>query len=252
MSLTQALEHLPISSSVYVVYATRQQRIHIVSRSVNSLYCVVKSQLEIESELMADDSAHLNQLFNSWTWQQGDDQSGFFDGVPAGSLLHQVRAGNSAPIIFDFSQPTAGGANTLIVPYERLEFNHSTLQTMFDNHRVPTLVDTNFGDLLLTGVDTLGVSIPTNPSEYIFVKIDQLASIQEHEFTNGSLFIETDLTGPLNQIELDAVRSIAVDIVRAAAASENHGAPLTQRMMDIIVSHSLSWPVVIHEHVIVE
>jgi hypothetical protein len=77
MSLTQALEHLPISSSVYVVYATRQQRIHIVSRSVNSLYCVVKSQLEIESELMADDSAHLNQLFNSWTWQQGDDQSGY-------------------------------------------------------------------------------------------------------------------------------------------------------------------------------
>jgi hypothetical protein len=30
-----------------------------------------------ESELMAVDSAHLNQLFNSWTWQQGDDQDGF-------------------------------------------------------------------------------------------------------------------------------------------------------------------------------
>ena len=77
MSLTQALQHFPLSSSVYVVYATRQQRIHIVSRSVNSLYCVVKSQLEIESELMAVDSAHLNQLFNSWTWQQGDDQKGW-------------------------------------------------------------------------------------------------------------------------------------------------------------------------------
>jgi hypothetical protein len=34
-------------------------------------------QLEIECELMAVDSAHLNQLFNSWTWQQGNDQSGF-------------------------------------------------------------------------------------------------------------------------------------------------------------------------------
>jgi hypothetical protein len=114
MSLTQALQHLLLSSSVYVVYATRQQRIHIVSRRVNSLYCVVKLQLEIECELMAVDSAHLNQLFNSWTWQQGDDQSGFFYGVPAGSLLHQVTAGNSAPIILDFSKPTAGG----IHPYQ--------------------------------------------------------------------------------------------------------------------------------------
>ena len=251
MSLTQALQHLPLSSSVYVVYATTQQRIHIVSRSVNSLYCVVKSQLEFESELMAVDSAHLNQLFNSWTWQQGDDQDGFFDGVPAGSLLHQVTAGNSAPIILDFSKPTAG-ANTLIVPYESFDLNHSTLQTLFDNHRVPTLVDTNFGDLLLTGGNTLGVSIPTNTSEYIFVKIDQLACINEREFTNGSCFIETLLTGPLNQMELDAVRSIAVDIVRAAAVSENHGSPLTKRMKDIIVSYSLSWPVVMHEHVIVE
>jgi hypothetical protein len=40
-------------------------------------YCVVKSQRENKDELMADDAAHLNQLFNSWTWQQGDDQSGF-------------------------------------------------------------------------------------------------------------------------------------------------------------------------------
>jgi len=95
-------------------------------------------------------------------------------------------------------------------------------------------------------------SSATYTSEYIFVKIDQLACINEREFTNGSCFIETLLTGPLNQMELDAVRSIAVDIVRAAAVSENHGSPLTQRMKDIILSYSLSWPVVMHEHVIVE
>ena len=60
MNLSQALQHLPISSSVYVVYAIQQQRNHVVSRNVNSLYGVVKSQ-----QLMADDEAHLNQLFNS-------------------------------------------------------------------------------------------------------------------------------------------------------------------------------------------
>ncbi len=62
----------------YVVYAVRQQRIHVVSRNVYSLYCVVKSQLENKDELMAEDAAHLNQLFDSWTLQQGDHQSGFF------------------------------------------------------------------------------------------------------------------------------------------------------------------------------
>jgi hypothetical protein len=78
MLLVEALENLPFSSSVFVVYAVSQQRIHIVSRNVNSLYCVVKSQLENEDELMAENAAHLNKLFDSWTWQQGDDQSVFF------------------------------------------------------------------------------------------------------------------------------------------------------------------------------
>ena len=77
MLLGEALDNIPILISVYVVYAVRQQRIHVVSRNVYSLYCVVKSQLENKDELMAEDAAHLNQLFDSWTWQQGDHQSVF-------------------------------------------------------------------------------------------------------------------------------------------------------------------------------
>jgi hypothetical protein len=86
--------------------------------------------------------------------------------------------------LFWISQKPTASANTLIVPYESFDLNHSTLQTLFDNHRVPTLVDSNFGDLLLTGGNTLGVSIPTNTSQYIFVKIDQLSCINEREYTN--------------------------------------------------------------------
>ena len=73
MLLSKALENIPFSLSVYVMYVVRQQRIHIVSTNVNSLYYVVKSQLENEDELMAEDAAHLNQQFDSWTWRQGDD-----------------------------------------------------------------------------------------------------------------------------------------------------------------------------------
>ena len=43
---------------------------------------------------MAEDAAHLNQLFDSWTWQQGDHQSVFYC-VPADTLLNKVTLGDS-------------------------------------------------------------------------------------------------------------------------------------------------------------
>ena len=76
----------------------------------------MKSQLENEDELMAEDATHLNQLFDSWTWQQSDDQSGFVDGVSADTLLNKVTLGDSRPLIFDFVHPNTS-ANTVIVPY---------------------------------------------------------------------------------------------------------------------------------------
>jgi len=197
---------------------------------------------------MAEDAALFNQLFNSWTWQQGDDQSGFFDGVPAESILSKVTSGNIRPVIFDFLHPNAG-ANAAIVPYEHLDLKDTTLETLFRSHPVPTLHDTNFGDLLLTMQHPLVVSIPIYPSEFIFVKIDILVCIHEHKFTNGSLFCETMLTGPLTQVDLDKVRNIAVDIIKAAAAS---GAQISQDIKDIIITDSSTWRIVINEHVIVK
>ena len=133
----------------------------------------MKSQLENEDELMSKDAAHLNKLFDSWTWQQGDDQSGFFDGVPADTLLNTVMLGSSRPVIFDLLHPNTG-ANAIIVPYECLQLNDSTIQSLFGSHPVPTLKETNFGDLLLDMQHPLGVSIPIYPSEFIFVKIGML------------------------------------------------------------------------------
>ncbi len=57
------------------------------------------------------------------------------------------------------------------------------------------------------------------------------------------------LTGPLTQIDLDALQNVAVDIIKAAAAS---GAQLTPKIKDIIITHSSTWPIVKHKHVIVE
>ncbi len=153
---------------------------------------------------MAEDATHLNQLFDSWTWQQSDDQSGFVDGVSADTLLNKVTLGDSRPLIFDFVDPNTG-AHTVIVPYERLQLNDMTVLTLFGSHPVPTLTETNFGDLRLTMQHPLGVSIPIHPSEFIFVKIDILASIHEHIFSDRTVFYETMLTGPLNPIDLDAV-----------------------------------------------
>ena len=164
----------------------------------------MKLQCENENELMAEDAAHLNQLFDSWTWQQGDDQSGFFDGVPADTLLNKVTLGDFRPLIFDFVHPNTG-ANTVIVPCEHLQLINMTVLALFGSQPVPTLTETNFGDLSLTMQHPLGVSIPIHPSKFIFVKIDTLASIDEHIFSDCTVFYETMLTGPLNPINLDAV-----------------------------------------------
>jgi hypothetical protein len=68
---------------------------------------------------------------------------------------------------------------------------------LFGSHPVPTLKETNFGDLLLTMQHPLGVPIPIYPSEFIFVQIDILACIDEHIFSNHTIFYEMMLTGPL-------------------------------------------------------
>ena len=128
----------------------------------------------------------------------------FFYGVPADTLLNKVTLGDSRPLIFDFVDPNTG-ANTVIVPYERLQLNDMTVLTLFGSHPVPTLTETNFGDLCLTMQHLLGVSIPIHPSKFIFVKNDTLASIDEHIFSDCTVFYETMLTGPLNPINLDAV-----------------------------------------------
>jgi hypothetical protein len=89
-----------------------------------------------------------------------------------------------------------------------------TVLTFFGSHPVPTLTETNFGDLHLTMQHPLGVSIPIHPSKFIFVEIDILASIDEHIFSDCTVFYKMMLTGPLNPINLDAVRNIAVYILK--------------------------------------
>ncbi len=180
--------------------------------------------------------------------QQDDDQSGFFYGVPLDTLLNKVTLGNSWPLIFDFIHPNTD-TNTVFVPYKHLQLNDKSIQTLFGSHPVPTLTGTNFGDLCLTMQHPLGVSTPIHPSKFIFAKIDILASIDEHKFSDSTIFNETMLTGLLNPINLDVVQKIAVDIIKAAVASS---AQVTQEIKDIVVTHSSRWPIVKHEHEIVK
>jgi hypothetical protein len=121
-----------------------------------------------------------------------------------------------------------------------------TVPTLFGSHPVPTLTETNFGVLRLTMQHPLGVSIPIHPSEFIFVKIDILASIDEHIFSDRAIFYEMMLLGPLNPVGLDVLLNIAGDIILAAVASS---AQITLEIKDIVVTHSSRWPIVKHEHV---
>jgi hypothetical protein len=241
-----SIEQPPKSSVVYVVYAVDQKRIYILSRSVNMMYYVLKSQLEDGSyEPLSND------FYKNWTWQKGDDQGGFFDGVPADVLLNQITHGNSLPILLDYNAPSTE-ANSIIIPYDRIDIDNDNLQSLFDG-KVPSLEDIQFEYTNMTKCSTIGISIPKHQSMFVFVKIDQLVFFREYERKHGRLFVETMLSGPMRQNDLDLVRSIAVRIVNAAVVGAViDGVDITQEVHDIIITRSVNWPTIMQNHVIVE
>ena len=231
----------PKSSVVYVVYAVDQKRVYILSRSVNMLYHVLKSQEE-------DDNLDFS---NTWTWQHGDDHGGFFDGVPADSLLNQITYGVSRPILIDYASLNEE-ANSIIVPYIRIDIEDDMLYSLFDG-KVPSLEDIKTEYSNLSPGSSIGVSIPNHVSNFIFVKIDQLAWFGDFETKYGKTYVETMLSGPMKKDEIKLVKEIAVKIVRAVvAAPAINGNEITQEIRDIIILRSVDWPIIIRKHVIIE
>jgi hypothetical protein len=242
------VEQPPKSSVVYVVFAVDQERVYILSRSVNMLYHVLKSQLEdgIDEPLS-------NDFYKNWTWQHGDDQDGFFDGVPADSLLNQISNGKSCPTLFDFDSPSKE-ANCIIVPFERIDMEDDLLHSLFDGN-VPSLDDikNEYSNLSPALNNSFGVSISKHVSKFIFVKIDQLAWFGNFQSKYGKTYVETLLSGPMKKNDLKLVKKIAVNIVRAAvAAPPLHGNEIAKKIRDIIIDQSVNWPIVMQKHVIVE
>ena len=245
-SFIQSIKKAPMSTSVYVVYAIDQRKIYVISRSVNMIYHVLKSQLEDGNV-----TSLLYSSYNSWTWQKGDDHGGFFDGVPADVLLNQISHGNSLPILLDCNAPSTE-ANSIINPYDRIDIDNDYLQSLF-NGNVPSLEDIQVEYTNMTKCSTIGVSIPMHQSMFVFVKIDQLVFFREYERKHGKLFVETMLSGPMKQDDLDLVRSIAVRIVNAAVVGAViDGVDITQEVHDIIITRSVNWPTIMQKHVIVE
>ena len=231
----------PKSSVVYVVYAVDQKRVYILSRSVNMLYHVLKSQEE-------DDDLDFS---NTWTWQHGDDHSGFFDGVPAYSLLNQITYRRSRPILIDYASLNEE-ANSIIVPYTRIDIEDDMLHSLFDG-KVPSLQDIKNEYSNLSAGNSIGVSFPIHVSNFIFVKIDQLAWFGDFESKYGKTYVETMLSGPMKKDEIQLVKKIAVKIVRAVvAAPVINGNEITQEIRDIISLRSVDWPIIIRKHVIIE
>ncbi len=99
----------------------------------------------------------LYSSYNSWTWQKGDNQEGFFDGVPADVLLNQINHGNSLLILLDYRSPSTE-ANSIIIPYERIDIDDDSLQLLFDGN-VPLLEDIQVEYTNMTRCSTIGVTI---------------------------------------------------------------------------------------------
>jgi hypothetical protein len=256
MSNSINIQQPPKSSVVYVVYAVDQKKVYILSRSVNMLYYVLKSQFEDVS-----DAPLSNDFYKNWTWQRGDDHGGFFDGVPADSLLDQISNGKSQPTLFDCdptlfdcADPNKEATNCIIFPYERIDMEDDLLHSLFGD-KVPSLVDikSEYSNLSPALNNSFGVSISKYVSNFIFVKIDQLAWYGSYEAKFGKTYTETLLSGPMKKDDLKLVKKFAINIVRAAVdAPPKHGNEISKKIRDIIIEKSFNWQIVTQKHVIVE
>jgi hypothetical protein len=247
----------PKSSVVYVVYAVDQKKVYILSRSVNMLYHVLKSQFEDDS-----DPPLSNEFYMKWTWQHGDDHGGFFDGVPPDSLLDLIN-GKSRPTLFDrgptffdCADHSNEATNCIIVPYQRIDMEDDLIHSLFDgNGNIPSLDDikNEYSNLSPALNNSFGVSIPKYVSNFIFVKIDQLAWYGSYEVKYGKAYVETMLSGPMKKDDLKLVKKMAVNIVRAAVdAPPKHGNEISKEIRDIIIDKSVNWQIVMKKHVIIE
>ena len=126
------------------------------------------------------------------------------------------------------------------------------LYSLFDG-KVPSLEDIKTEYSNLSPGSSIGVSIPIHVSNFIFVKIDQLAWFGDFETKYGKTYVETMLSGPMKKDDIKLVKKIAVKIVRAVvAAPVINGNEITQEIRDIISLRSVDWPIIIRKHVIIE
>ena len=120
--------------------------------------------------------------------------------MPADSLLNQISNGKSPPILLECAS-SSKEANSIIVPYDRIDIEDDMLHSLFDG-KVPSLEDIKNEYSNLSGSYSIGVSIPRYVSKFIFVKIDQLAWFGDFETKYGKTYVETLLSGPMKKNDL--------------------------------------------------
>lgn len=253
--MSDITDNLPVSTSVFVVFAIRQRTIHVVSRDVNSIYGYVKNQLDDWSmdDIVSDqDKSHFISLLESWTWETGDDQAGFFDGVPAGdTLLSLMSSGGNTCRLLDYENMSSD-INTIIVPYSRLQVSNQKLEDIFGQGSVPTFNRGQYFGELETGEHSegIGVSVPQYISEFIFAKIDIVADILEHENSRGTVFSEYSMSAPMNERDRVLVCNRGIELVRTSV--RENITDVDQDLAMMVLVHSRNWNVMTHNHIIVE
>ena len=240
---------LPYQSAIYVIFAVREKRIHVMSQDVNSKYAIVDSLLSCQDSIQR--RGHIERFFHESIINDGSDCAGFFLGVSPGRLLELLSTDNSRAILCNCEIRNTDG-NTVVVPYTRYHIPGS----LISSHLGPTPITEDeekvYGSLKYHsrfGDGDLGVSLPLYASFYVFAKIDMTGFIHEHEFSEDEFLPETFLSSNLNADERERLRNCAVDLVQQThqhAPSYDQFPPQVARI--ISASSSESWPIQFHDH----
>ena len=243
---------LPVQTAVYVVIDVKQKKRHIISKSVNSKYAIVKSQLSHGSQDNAPEVlAYLQQLAKNSQLYRGEDKSGFYNGLTFDSIMEMVCTNTN--------ERRQYARLDLMTPYGRYDIPDSMLRQCIDPS--PIIEERMYGPLELVacgvGMKEVAVSVNMQPVlPFVIFKIDQLTCLCEHEFNDGTVLLENVFSSELNDADLDRMRRCAVDIVqllpnRSQVPERGFFEPIDIEIGMLILS-SRNWPIEIHEHKVVD
>lgn len=257
-SAFKAINTLSPQTAVYVVFARREQRVHVMSTKVHPKYSITGDLNDClcdrDEEECKEESKYIKSRVQEFGLNGTDDKSGFYNGVDISELGLLDLANEHGDGDIQESRRL-----DLLIPYHRYDMPVETVTTCIGN--LPIVEDEEAGPLSLQKChDELGdVAVSMNEflTNYIICKIDQISYLYEVELDNDFVFPEIDICSHWNNDDLERVRDNALQLISALVDNVKVGGDWGYEPIDLSVRQTIrrglnsGWEVTTHPHIVI-